>query len=128
MEVAEVMKGVEKAVEDARAGDAFLANNPPEITWHGFQADGYVLEPGSEAERILAAAHRSAFGAEMEERRSTAVNDTRYYGRYYAMPALCYGPGGEGNHGFDERTNLDLLRKTTLSMAAFIADWCGVEG
>lgn len=128
MEVAEVMRGVERAVEAARAGDAFLANNPPEITWHGFQADGYVLEPGSEAERVLAAAHRAAFGAEMEERLSTAVNDTRYYGRYYAMPALCYGPGGEGNHGFDERTNLELLRRTTLSMAAFIADWCGVEG
>ncbi|SHJ10238.1 acetylornithine deacetylase [Roseomonas rosea] len=128
MEVAEVMRGVEKAVEEARAGDAFLANNPPEITWHGFQADGYVLEPGSEAERVLAGAHQSAFGAPMEERLSTAVNDTRYYGRYYAMPALCYGPGGEGNHGFDERTNLALLKTTTLSMAAFIADWCGVEG
>jgi acetylornithine deacetylase len=127
MEVAEVMHGVERAVEAARAGDAFLANNPPEITWHGFQADGYVLEPGSEAERLLAAAHEAAFGAPMEARLSTAVNDTRYYGRYYAMPALCYGPGGEGNHGFDERTNLEMLKKTTLSMAAFIVDWCGVE-
>jgi len=127
MEVAEVMRGVERAVEAARAGDAFLANNPPEITWHGFQADGYVLEPGSEAERLLAAAHEAAFGAPMEERLSTAVNDTRYYGRYYAMPALCYGPGGEGNHGFDERTELALLKTTTLSMAGFIVDWCGVE-
>jgi len=127
MEVDEVRRGVERAVEAARAGDAFLSNNPPEVSWHGFLADGYVLEPGSEAERVLAAAHAAAFGAPMEERLSTAVNDTRYYGRYYATPALCYGPGGEGNHGFDERTNLDLLRKTTLSMAAFIADWCGVE-
>ncbi|TPG60434.1 ArgE/DapE family deacylase [Roseomonas nepalensis] len=127
MEVAEVMAGVERCVQAAREGDAFLANNPPEITWHGFQADGFVQEPGSEAERVLAGAHQAAFGAVMEERLSTAVNDTRYYGRYYAMPALCYGPGGEGNHGFDERTNLDLLRKTTLSIAGFIADWCGVE-
>ncbi|WP_198381033.1 ArgE/DapE family deacylase [Roseomonas sp. KE2513] len=127
MEVSEVMAGVERCVAEARAGDAFLANNPPEITWHGFQADGYVLAPGSEAERVLATAHEAAFGAPMEERLSTAVNDTRYYGRYYAMPALCYGPGGEGNHGFDERTNLDLLRKATLSIAGFIADWCGVE-
>ncbi|WP_338661408.1 ArgE/DapE family deacylase [Pararoseomonas sp. SCSIO 73927] len=127
MEVSEVRKGIERAVEAARAGDTFLANNPPEITWHGFVADGYVLEEGSEAERVLAAAHQQAFGAGMEARLSTAVNDTRYYGRYYATPALCYGPGGEGNHGFDERTNLELLKKTTLSMAAFIADWCGVE-
>ncbi|WP_426959305.1 ArgE/DapE family deacylase [Muricoccus radiodurans] len=127
MEVAEVMAGVERCIEAARAGDNFLANNPPEVTWHGFQADGYVLEPGSEAERVLGAAHEQVFGAPMEERRSTAVNDTRYYGRYFATPALCYGPRGEGAHAFDERTNLEALRQTTLSIAAFIADWCGVE-
>jgi acetylornithine deacetylase len=127
MEVSEVMAGVERCIAEARAGDNFLSNNPPEITWHGFQADGYVLEPGSEAERLLAASHEAVFGTSMGERLSTAVNDTRYYGRYFATPALCYGPGGEGSHAFDERANLESLRKTTLSMAAFIADWCGVE-
>ena len=59
-------------------------------------------------------------------RRTTAVNDTRYYGRYYDIPALCYGPKGEGNHGFDERTSLPDLKRCTLTMAQFIADWCGV--
>ncbi len=35
------------SIDDARAaGDAFLANNPPEVVWHGFQADGYVLAAG----------------------------------------------------------------------------------
>ena len=117
--------GWSAASRGGAAGDNFLANNPPEITWHGFQADGYVLEPGTEAERVLAAAHEAVFGAPMEERRSTAVNDTRFYGRYFNIPALCYGPTGEGAHGFDERTNLDDLRQTTLAIAAFIADWCG---
>lgn len=127
MEVKEAMAAVERCVAEARAGDNFLANNPPEVIWHGFQADGFVLEPGSEAEKVLAAAHEQVVGAPMEARISTAVNDTRFYGLYYDMPALCYGPGGEGNHGFDERTNLEMLRKTTLSIAAFIADWCGLR-
>ena len=127
MEVAEVMRGVERAVEAARAGDAFLANNPPEITWHGFQADGYVLEPGSEAEAVLGAAHEAVHGAPMEERRTTAVNDTRYYGRYFGIPGLCYGPKGEGAHAFDERTSIEDLRRCTLTIAAFIADWCGTS-
>ena len=35
----------------ARA-DRFLANNPPKVTFNGFFAEGYVLEPGSEAERV----------------------------------------------------------------------------
>ena len=83
--------GVERCIADAARGDGFMANNAPDIIWNGFQANGYVLEPGSDAERVLADAHRGVFGAEMEERRSTAVNDTRFYGLYHRMPALCYG-------------------------------------
>ncbi|HEY4250338.1 MAG TPA: ArgE/DapE family deacylase [Roseomonas sp.] len=124
--VAEAMAGVERAVNAAARADNFLANNPPEIVWHGFQADGFVLEEGSEAEAVLRGVHQTVHGTPMGERRSTAVNDTRYYGRYYATPALCYGPKGEGNHGFDERTSIEDLRRCTLTIAGFIADWCGV--
>ena len=120
-------QGVLDCVAAAARADGFLANNPPEVEWNGFQADGYVLDPGSDAERVLAAAHRAVFGADMEERRSTAVNDTRFYGLYHRMPALCYGPRGENHHGFDERGHLDTLRQTTLSVALFVADWCGVR-
>jgi acetylornithine deacetylase len=126
-EVAEAMAGVARAVREATAGDAFLADNPPELVWHGFQADGYVLEPGSEAEAVLAAAHAQVHGGAMPERRSTAVNDTRFYGLCFGIPALCYGPKGEGAHGFDERTSIADLRSCTLTIAAFIADWCGVR-
>jgi len=125
-DVKDAMAAVEKVVQAATAGDNFLANNPPEVVWHGFQADGFVLEPGSDAEAVLAAAHLAVHGSEMAARRTTAVNDTRYYGRYYDIPALCYGPKGEGNHGFDERTSLADLKRCTLTMAQFIADWCGV--
>jgi acetylornithine deacetylase len=97
------------------------------VQWHGFLADGYVLEPGTEAEAVLAEAHRAAFNEEMPARITTAVNDTRFYGLYFDMPALCYGPKGEGAHAFDERTNLEHLKTTTLAMAAFIADWCGLK-
>jgi acetylornithine deacetylase len=121
-------EGVERCVRAAAGSDGFLANNPPEVIWNGFQADGYVLEPGSEAERVLAGAHRAVFGVEMEERRSTAVNDTRFYGLYHRMPALCYGPRGENHHGFDERAHLPTLKETTVAIACFVADWCGVRG
>jgi len=119
--------GVERCVADAARADGFMANNPPDLVWNGFQADGYVLEPGSEAEATLAAAHLAVQGAPMEERRSTAVNDTRFYGLYHRMPALCYGPRGENVHGFDERANLDTLKQTTLVIAAFVASWCGTR-
>lgn len=125
-EVADAMAGVERAVREAISGDTFLANNPPELVWHGFQADGYVLEPGSEAEAVLAAAHAQVHGGAMPERRTTAVNDTRFYGLYFGIPGLCYGPKGEGAHAFDERTSIEDLRRCTLTIAAFIADWCGL--
>jgi acetylornithine deacetylase len=126
-DVADAMAGVERCIAEAARGDAFLANNHPEVTWHGFQADGYVLEPGTEAERVLAEAHRAVHGGAMPERRSTAVNDTRFYGLYFGIPGLCYGPKGEGAHAFDERTSLADLATCTLTIAAFIADWCGVR-
>jgi acetylornithine deacetylase len=118
---------VERCVAEAARGDGFLANNPPEVVWNGFQADGYVLEPGSEAERVLGAVHEAVFQAPMQARLGTAVNDTRFYGLYYGMRALCYGPGGEGAHGFDERAHLPALKQTTLAIAGFIADWCGTR-
>ena len=126
-DVAEARAGVERCVDAAAKTDNFLANNPPQVEWHGFLADGYVLEPGTEAEAVLARAHSQVFGAEMPARITTAVNDTRFYGLYFGIPGLCYGPKGEGAHAFDERTNLEHLKKTTLAIAAFIADWCGVE-
>ena len=123
----EAMVGIEATVRAAAKGDGFLANNPPEIVWTGFQTDPYVLEPGSEAEAVLAAAHASVHGGQLPERRTTAVNDTRYYGLYFDIPGLCYGPKGEGAHAFDERTSIEDLRKCTRTIATFIAEWCGVR-
>lgn len=123
----QAMAGIEEVVREAAKGDAFLANNPPEVLFHGFQTQPYVLEPGSEAEAVLAAAHQAVHGGAMPERRSTAVNDTRYYGLQLGIPALCYGPKGEGAHAFDERTSLADLKTCTLTIAAFIAAWCGVR-
>ena len=126
-DVAEARRGVEQAVAAAARGDNFLANNPPEVEWHGFLADGYVLEPGTEAEAVLARVHDQVFGEAMPARITTAVNDTRFYGLYFGIPGLCYGPKGEGAHAFDECTELAHLKRTTLAIAAFIAEWCGVR-
>jgi acetylornithine deacetylase len=118
---AEVLEAVKRAADK----DAFMRNNPPEVIWNGFQADGYTLEPGSEAEAVLARAHNHVFGDEMPARVSTGVNDTRFYGLYYGITGLCYGPGGQGSHAFDESADLANLKRTTLAIAAFIVDWCG---
>ena len=76
----------------------------------------------------MRAAHRRTHdGDEPGEVISPAVTDCRFYGRYYGIPSLCYGATGSGNHGFDEAVDLESIRKVTLTLASFIADWCGTR-
>jgi acetylornithine deacetylase len=108
-------------------GDRFLANNPPAVSFNGFFSEGYVLEPGSEAEAVLGRAHFDATGCPLETFMTAAYLDTRVYALYDKIPALCYGPTSQNIHGFDERVSLASLQRITTTMALFIAEWCGVE-
>ena len=118
---------IEAALRTASRGNRFLANHPPEIVYHGFEAEGYVLSGAELAEAILTQAHGLAFeGAPLAAVSSTATTDARFFGLYANIPALVYGPHAESIHGFDERVDLDSVRRITQSMTLFIADWCGV--
>ncbi len=125
--LAQARQEVLDTVAAAAKGDSFLANNPPEVIWNGFQADAFHLPEGSEAERVLAATHEAVYGETLKTHVSTGVADVRAYLNYYGIPALCYGPKGEGAHAFDERAHLPSLKRNTLSIATFIAEWCGVR-
>ena len=120
-------QGVLDTVAQAAEHDPFLRCNPPEVVWNGFAADAYVLEPGSDAERALETAHARVFNTPMHPVHSTALTDTRFYGLYYGIPGLCYGPRGENAHGFNERAHLPTLKRTTIAIATFIAEWCGTR-
>ncbi len=99
----------------------------PVISWIGFQADGHVFEPGSDAEAVLAAAHEAVHGTPLETFSLTATSDTRQYDLYYGIPTLCYGGHGEGSHSPQERTDLASMRDTTRTIALFISEWCGLR-
>jgi acetylornithine deacetylase len=109
------------------ADDPFLGNRPPEITWNGFFARGYVLEEGSDAEKVLTDAHRRATSSELEGFVTPGYLDARVFVIYAGMPCLVYGPITENIHGFDERVSLSSIQRVTGAIALFIADWCGVE-
>ncbi|MEZ5774698.1 MAG: ArgE/DapE family deacylase [Hyphomicrobiaceae bacterium] len=119
---------IETAVARFARTDPFLANQPPVITFNGFFAEGYELKPGSEAETVLAKAHESIFARPLEARIGTAYLDGRVYALYDGVPTLTYGAIAEGYHSYDERVDLESVRRTTKVMALFIAEWCGVEG
>jgi acetylornithine deacetylase len=123
----EARREIEQSIEAFARDDPFLANNPPRVSFNGFFSQGYVLAPGSEAERALGEAHRFATGETLQTFMSAAYLDARVYALYDRMPALCYGPIGRDTHGSDEKVSLASVKRVTTAMALFIADWCGVE-
>jgi acetylornithine deacetylase len=118
---------IQRAIETFARGDAFLANNPPRVTFNGFFSEGYVLAPGSDAEAALGEAHGLATGEALRTQTSAAYLDARVYALYDNIPTLCYGPSGRDIHGSDERVSLTSIRRITKAMALFIAGWCGLE-
>ena len=97
------------------------------VTWNGFFSEGYVLEPGSDAESVLSKAHKTATGEELKTGFSGAYLDARVYALYTKIPALSYGPLAKNIHGFDEYVSIESLKRVTTAVALFIAEWCGVE-
>ena len=127
MDLAQCRREIEETVAKAARGDSFLANNPPKIVYHGFQAEGYVLEGGQEPQALLERCHEAAFGQKLDRMTFTGTTDARFFGLYADTPAMVYGPESEDIHGFDERVNIDSIRRVTQSIALFIADWCGIK-
>lgn len=118
---------IEAWVREACHRDPYLSGNPPTLEYHGFMAEGYVLENADEPERILADSHFSVFGETLTEHVTPAATDGRFFGLYQDTPALVYGPTCERAHGFDERVDLDTVRQVTKTIALFMAEWCGIE-
>jgi acetylornithine deacetylase len=118
---------IEDCIRQAARRLPFLANTPPEIVFNGFEAEGYVLEGAEAPEAALGAAHRRVFGRELTSLIQTGTTDARFFGLYAGIPALVYGPVSHDIHGFDERVELESVRRITQAMALFVAQWCGLE-
>jgi acetylornithine deacetylase len=124
---ADAAREIKDRIAKFALADPFLSNIPPSVTFHGFHTEGYMLEPGSDAEQILAGAHQAATGKELQSFMTAGYLDTRVYALYDRIPALCYGPYSENIHGFNERVSVASLKRITTTIALFIAEWCGLE-
>ena len=111
----ECRQEVEDVIRRAAANDPFLGNNPPTVTWEGFQAEPFVLKNHEQVRQVLAEAHQTVFGAALQDRTSTGTADNRFFGLYAGIPALVYGPQSDDIHGFDERVNLELCAENHTS-------------
>lgn len=124
--LADIRDQIVARIGEACADDPYLAEHPPEITFHGHMAEGFVLEGAEEAEEALGSAHQSIFAKPLEDLVTSAVTDARFFSLYQNIPGLVYGPICGLPHGIDEYVELESVKDVTKVIALFIAEWCGV--
>ncbi|PHP65687.1 acetylornithine deacetylase [Zhengella mangrovi] len=132
-DIAQAREEIEAALNEAAGDNAFLRDNLPQVVYHGFHAEGYALADDRRDTTLdviatLEDAHGAVTGQALDRAAITATTDARFFGLYADTPALVYGPHAEAIHGFNERVDLESMRRVTQATALFIAGWCGLEG
>lgn len=117
---------IEAWIKKACDSNAALKASAPTIHYHGFLAEGYYLNEGSDAENTLKESHIAVANRPLNATPLTATTDARFFGLYQDTPTLVYGPRGDNIHGFNEYVELDSLLEVTQVYANFIANWCGL--
>lgn len=131
-DIQEAKRMIEDTIIGAARQNDFLKNSMPDVIYHGFHAEGYALardtsQTAAHAIDALEGAHGAVTGTALDRVSITATTDARFFGLYADTPALVYGPRAEAIHGFNERVDLESVRRVTQTTALFIANWCGVE-
>jgi len=124
---AELMRSIEERVAEAAKADPWLQENPPQVEYVGFQAEGASFDINSDFGRSLQEAHEHWRGRPAIEYKATCTTDARFYALYYDTPATCYGPLAEDIHGADERVSIDSMQRVAEVFTSLIANWCGVR-
>ena len=124
---ADVRQQVEALIHEAHAAHPAQAAVKVEVSYHGFQAEGLVVDLQQPALQTLMQAHHDITGQVCDTRATTATTDVRFFHLYGNIPSTCYGPRGANIHGVDEWVSISSLQQVTAVLALYIARWCGLE-
>jgi acetylornithine deacetylase len=124
---AEMHRLIEATIADAAAGDSWLRDHPPVVTYDGFQSSGSLVSLEEPSVQTLARWHQRVTGAAMRPVVGTSINDMRYF-NFAGIPAGCYGATGGNGHAADEWLDLASLVPTAKVLGGFLLEWCGVAG
>lgn len=127
-EIPNVQHAVRAAIDAACAGDPWLRDVPPRVSFVGFHADGAVFDLDTPIAASLSRQHAAVAGEAPDRRPMTATIDNRFFELYYGIPNVCYGPIGDELHAPDEWVDLASVHQVTSVLAATLVDWCGVDG
>ena len=124
---AEVRAEVEQLIRAAHAAHRARDSVQVEVSYHGFQAEGLVVDLEQPALRTLMQAHHDVTGRPAATRATTATTDVRFFHLYGQIPSTCYGPEASDIHGIDEWVSLASLERVTAVLALYLVRWCGVN-
>lgn len=107
--------------------DGWLRAHPPTVKWELHNVHFPPVETPTDHEIIQSiAASRARTGLSTQTQGFVAVADTAFYSGA-GVPAIIYGPGGNGIHAVDEYVEVESLVDTTKHLAAAIIGWCKVH-
>lgn len=110
---------------EAAQRDPWLSENPPEISFYAFRAEGCVVDRAEPIVQTLRRCHQETTGEEPSLFSFTGTTDARFFNLYHGIPATCYGPAGANLHAPDEWVDLESVREVTRVLALSAMDWCG---
>ena len=122
----DVVAELENTVRNVAESDEWLSEHPPELEFFGLQADPHETDPNEELLQIAMRNAEWVTGREGVFYGGSGGNDTRYYKRYYDIPAMSLGPEPNNIHGADEYVTVRSLLETAKSLACTAIDHCGV--
>jgi acetylornithine deacetylase len=113
---------------EAAKRDPWLSENPPEVSFYAFRAEGCVVDRGEPIVQSLQRGHQKVTDEEPSFFSFTGTTDARFFNLYHGIPATCYGPVGANLHAPDEWVDIGSVRETTEVLTLTIMDWCGLAG
>ena len=111
----------------AAKADPWLSENPPEIGFYPFRAEGCIVDREEMILASLQECHRSVMEEDMEFLSFTGTSNARFFNLYQGTPATCYGPIGAKLYAPGEWVDLESVKNVTKALALTAMNWCGVD-
>lgn len=125
-DLADIQARFKSHLLEAARTDPWLSENPPEISFYAFRAEGCTVDRNEPLFSSLREQHLSVMDKDLEFFSFTGTTDVRFFNLYHDTPATCYGPIGANLHAPDEWVDLKSVKDVTKVLALTIIDWCGV--
>jgi len=117
-------RALEDHIRAIAAEDVWMRDHPPAIRYHGFVATGWDIGTDEPVVRSVMDAVSAETGQPAETGPLLGAADARFFADA-GIPAVYYGPAGEGQHGPDEWVDLASVERVARVLARTALAWCG---